>query len=85
MENKILVTGGHGLVGSEFLGGHYYKPYSKDYDLRNPKDTNNLMLKQFDSVIHCAAKVGGLGANMAEPANFFEDNILMNSKLILMG
>ena len=82
MENKILVTGGHGLVGSEFLGGHYYKPYSKDYDLRNPKDTNNLMLKQFDSVIHCAAKVGGVGGNMNHKGEYFYDNIMMNTNII---
>ena len=82
MENKILVTGGHGLVGSEFLGGHYYKPYSKDYDLRNPKDTNNLMLKQFDSVIHCAAKVGGVGGNMKHKGEYFYDNIMMNTNII---
>ena len=32
MENKILVTGGHGLVGSEFINKQYFKPTSKDYD-----------------------------------------------------
>jgi dTDP-D-glucose 4,6-dehydratase len=26
MENKILVTGGNGLVGSEFIGDYYFKP-----------------------------------------------------------
>ena len=49
MENKILVTGGHGLVGSEFVGERYFKPTSKDYDLRNTNDVNRLMLKKFDS------------------------------------
>ena len=33
MENKILITGGNGLVGSEFKGEQYYKPSSKDYNL----------------------------------------------------
>ena len=51
MENKILVTGGHGLVGSEFINKQYFKPTSKDYDLRKREDTNRLMIKQFDSVI----------------------------------
>jgi dTDP-D-glucose 4,6-dehydratase len=30
MENKILVTGGYGLVGSEFISEQYFKPTSKD-------------------------------------------------------
>ena len=82
MENKILVTGGNGLVGSEFIGGHYFKPSSKLYDLRKTEDTNRLMLKNFDGIIHCAAKVGGVGGNMNHKGEFFYDNIMMNTNLI---
>ena len=82
MENKILVTGGHGLVGSEFISEQYFKPISKDYDLRKREDTNRLMIKQFDSVIHCAAKVGGVGGNMNYKGEFFYDNIMMNTNVI---
>jgi GDP-L-fucose synthase len=82
MENKILVTGGHGLVGSEFISEQYFKPTSKDYDLRKREDTNRLMIKQFDSVIHCAAKVGGVGGNMNYKGEFFYDNIMMNTNVI---
>jgi GDP-L-fucose synthase len=82
MENKILVTGGNGLVGSEFVGDHYFKPSSKVYDLRRTEDTNRLMLKGFDSVIHCAAKVGGVGGNMNFKGDFFYDNIMMNTNII---
>ena len=82
MENKILVTGGHGLVGSEFISGQYFKPTSKDYDLRKREDTNRLMIKQFDSVIHCAAKVGGVGGNINYKGEFFYDNIMMNTNVI---
>ncbi len=49
MKNKILVTGGNGLVGSEFVGDLFYKPTSKQFDLKNPENTNRLMLKQFES------------------------------------
>ena len=35
MISKILVTGGNGLVGSEFVGEKYYKPTSKEYNLKN--------------------------------------------------
>jgi GDP-L-fucose synthase len=82
MENKILVTGGNGLVGSEFVGDHYFKPSSKIYDLRRTEDTNRLMLKGFDGIIHCAAKVGGVGGNMNFKGDFFYDNIMMNTNVI---
>ncbi len=82
MQNKILVTGGYGLVGSEFISEQYFKPTSKDYDLRKKEDTNRLMIKQFDSVIHCAAKVGGVGGNINYKGEFFYDNIMMNTNVI---
>ena len=75
MENKILVTGGNGLVGSEFVGDQYFKPSSKDYNLTDREQTYRLMIKGFDSVIHCAAKVGGLGSNMKYKGDFFYQNV----------
>jgi len=82
MENKILVTGGNGLVGSEFIGDQYFKTSSNVYDLRRMEDTNRLMLRGFDSIIHCAAKVGGVGGNMNFKGDFFYDNIMMNTNII---
>jgi len=82
MENKILVTGGNGLVGTEFIGSQYFKPSSKEYDLRDKDQTYRLMLKGFDSIIHCAAKVGGVGGNMNYKGEFFYDNIMMNTNVI---
>lgn len=82
MENKILVTGGRGLVGSEFIGDRYFKPSSKEYDLTDKDQTYRLMLKNFDGIIHCAAKVGGIGGNMNYKGEFFYDNIMMNTNII---
>ena len=82
MKNKILITGGNGLVGSEFKGDEYFKPSSKDYDLIDRDQTYRLMLKEFDGVIHCAAKVGGLGSNMNYKGDFFYNNIMMNTNVI---
>jgi GDP-L-fucose synthase len=82
MGNKILVTGGNGLVGSEFIGDKYYKPTSKEYNLIDKEETHHLMSKKFDGVIHCAAKVGGVGANMNYKGEFFYDNIMMNTNVI---
>jgi len=82
MVNKILVTGGNGLVGSEFIGDQYFKPSSKQYDLIDKDQTYRLMLKGFDGIIHCAAKVGGVGANMNYKGEFFYNNIMMNTNVI---
>jgi GDP-L-fucose synthase len=82
MENKILITGGNGLVGSEFKGNQYFKPSSKEYDLTDRDQTYRLMLKKFDGIIHCAAKVGGLGGNMNYKGEFFYNNIMMNTNVI---
>jgi len=82
MENNILITGGHGLVGSEFIGEQYFKTTSKEFDLRITENTNRLMLKQFDGVIHCAGKVGGVGGNMNHKGEFFYDNIMINTNVI---
>jgi len=82
MKNKILITGGNGLVGSEFKGDQYFKPSSKEYDLTDRDQTYRLMLKEFDGVIHCAAKVGGLGSNMNYKGEFFYNNIMMNTNVI---
>lgn len=82
MSNKILITGGNGLVGSEFIGEQYFKATSKEYNLINRDDTNRLLLKGFDGVIHCAGKVGGVGGNMNYKGEFFYDNIMMNTNVI---
>ena len=82
MKNKILITGGNGLVGSEFKGDQYFKPSSKEYDLTDRDQTYRLMLKEFDGIIHCAAKVGGLGSNMNYKGEFFYNNIMMNTNVI---
>jgi Nucleoside-diphosphate-sugar epimerases len=38
-----------------------------------------------DVVIHLAARVGGIGANQANPGRFFYDNLMMGSQLIEVG
>lgn len=80
--DKILITGGNGLVGSEFRGDQYLKPSSKEYDLTDKDQTYRLMLKGFDGIIHCAANVGGVGANMNYKGEFFYNNIMINTNVI---
>jgi GDP-L-fucose synthase len=83
MENKILVTGGYGLVGSEFKKPNFIPLSSSEADLRIRKDVDNVLETiEFDSIIHCAGKVGGLGGNMNNKGQFFYDNIIMNTNVI---
>lgn len=76
-----LITGGTGLIGSEFQDG--VKLRSTDYDLRD-KSAVIKMLADHEptAIIHTAAKVGGVWANMNYKANFFYDNIMMNTNII---
>ena len=80
---KIIVTGGSGLVGSEFTGQGYLKLSSKDVNLVNQQDTDSFFDRERpDAVIHCAAKVGGILGNINNKADFFYDNIMMNTNVI---
>jgi GDP-L-fucose synthase len=84
----ILVTGGYGLVGSQFVGSDYIKYSSKEFDLRDTNRVNSMFTileqdpNQLDGVIHTAGKVGGLGGNMNHKGEFFYDNIMMNTNII---
>jgi GDP-L-fucose synthase len=83
MENKILVTGGYGLVGSEFNNLNYIPLSSSEADLRIRSEIDNVLEKiNFDSIIHCAGKVGGVGGNMSYKGDFFYDNIMINTNVI---
>jgi GDP-L-fucose synthase len=81
--NKILVTGGYGLVGSEFKSDEYYRLSSKEIDLRIGKDVDLLLSEnKFDGVIHCAGKVGGIAANMNYKGEYFYENVMINTNII---
>ena len=82
---KILVTGGSGLVGrylKKILPNAMYIS-SKNYDLTSENDVKKLFKSnKFQTVIHLAARVGGIHHNIQEPIKYFEENILMNTLLI---
>mgnify|MGYP001265577243 CR=1 FL=1 len=80
---KILITGGTGMLGSAFEGENIIKTNSREFDLTNLTDALNMLRKyQPTHVIHLAAKVGGLGANMKNKADFYRDNILINTNVL---
>ena len=82
---KVLITGGNGMVGKhlqEILPKATYIG-SKDCDLTSWKEVNYMMfLQKPDHIIHLAAKVGGIQDNIAKPAEYFDDNILMNMNIL---
>ena len=85
MNKKILVTGGSGLTGTslkKILPNAIYVS-SKDYDLTSEIDIK----KMFNDInpniiIHLAARVGGILDNIERPADYFTENILMNSLIV---
>lgn len=91
--SKILVTGADGLVGSAMkkianLYPHFEFSFvgRKEGDLTKEECVKNIYEKfKPDYVIHTAARVGGIGANLAKPAELFYENILMNSYMIHYG
>ena len=91
IENKkILVTGGTGFLGTRIVAKlkrigckHIIAPTRKEFDLTKIDDIIRLYKKRTpDIVIHLAAVVGGIGANIASPGQFFYDNAIMGLELI---
>jgi GDP-L-fucose synthase len=81
---KILVTGGTGLVGKhlgEILPGATYIS-SGDFDLTVEADVRRLLEGGWDHIVHLAARVGGILDNLNYPAEFIEENLLMNTLLL---
>src|ERR1700674_1099978 len=90
---RVVVTGGHGFLGSfvvEKLRGAGAKevvvPRSKEHDLREKSEALRLYTdSRPDIFIHLAAVVGGIGANRANPGRFFYDNAVMGLNAIEGG
>ena len=56
---------------------------SADYDLRRANDCRRMLVdKQPDAIIHLAAKVGGIKGNTDYVADFFRDNIMINTNVL---
>jgi GDP-L-fucose synthase len=92
-DKRVVVTGGAGFLGSFVVDQLRAKgcqqiviPRSQDYDLVQMDAVKQLYSDaKPDLVIHLAARVGGIGANQANPGRFFYDNLMMGTQLIEVG
>lgn len=91
-EETIVVTGGGGFLGRALqaeLGragvpaGRIRVPRSRDYDLTRDSEVARMYSDMHPTVVlHLAAEVGGIGANLANPGRFFYANMAMGLHLI---
>jgi GDP-L-fucose synthase len=90
---RVLISGGSGLVGSSIKELINSTSTKNDYeymflssthtDLRNSVACEKLFSNgNFDIVIHLAAKVGGLYANMDSNYNMLIDNLKINTNIL---
>jgi GDP-L-fucose synthase len=82
-QDRILVTGGQGMIGCalrEFIPKAHFLP--RKHDLRDADTVKRIFKSKWHQVIHLAAKVGGVHANMSQMADFYTDNILINTNVL---
>lgn len=82
----VVVTGGGGFLGSVLvgqlrdLGADVRSPSSDEHDLRTA-DGSRAALMGADVVFHLAARVGGIGFNLRNPAVLVHDNLLLGAQV----
>ena len=88
--SKIYVAGNTGLVGSAIIRMLKSKGYdnilsspSNFWDLRDQSRVEEFFrINQPEYVFLAAAKVGGIGANSEQPADFIYDNLMIQTNII---
>lgn len=88
---RALITGGGGMLGHAVSNtatrfAPEYSTFSLSHsgcELMNAHDVNSVFDEAAPNVvIHLAARVGGIGANMADNYGFFVDNMRINMNVV---
>ncbi len=86
---RVLVTGATGFLGRHVtarlraeLDAEIVPVGRRDADLLEPGMPDNLVRSVCpDAVVHLAARSGGIVANLEKPADYFRENLLINTNL----
>ncbi len=94
-DKRVIVTGGSGFLGSfvvdqlnEMGAAEIIVPRREQYDLTMNEAVQQLLKdttqegKPADLIIHLAARVGGIGANLVHQADYFYENLMMGVQLL---
>lgn len=92
-DKRIIITGGEGFLGQHLIKNLAQQGYGQvvsvshgDYNLVDLTDIKRLYVEtKPDIVIHLAAKVGGIGFNLENPATLFYENLMMGVQLLHEG
>jgi GDP-L-fucose synthase len=87
---RVIVTGGSGFLGKYVIEelvshGHLAFPVSRSTGfnlLTREGRLSALDIYRPDALVHAAASVGGIGANVTEPGRFFYENAVMGMELM---
>ena len=86
---RLLITGGTGMLGSALkraasaMGHDTSTPTRSELDLRNSSQVNDYFkATRPEAVIHAAARVGGIAANIAHPVEFLTENIEIDNHVL---
>jgi GDP-L-fucose synthase len=86
LDRRVVVTGGHGFLGRAVVRmlvdrqADVSVHSSSEYDLRDPAAAREVV-EGAQVVIHLAARVGGIGFNLRNPAPLAYDNMTMGSNV----
>jgi GDP-L-fucose synthase len=82
---RVLVTGGNGMLGRAVISSlgianyEVLSPSRSEMDLEDISETINFIkFHKPEVIVHCAAFVGGISANISNPIDFLQKNIKLD-------